>query len=467
MALKPPPGPAEGITLPEARELQNDTLQFILKANRTWGDIVRYRIGFWDAYLLSHPDHVQHVLLDNWRNYNRDTFQFRNFSWVTGAGLLTLDGERWQAHRRLAQPGFHLRKLRGMGAGMLAAVERLAGRWNADLKDGGELTVDLDRELLRLALEIVGEALFSLDLGSRSARLSQELLGLMEYVIYRSQNLVAPPLWVPTPRNLGFRRRLTALDRLVYDLIDERRRSGREIDDFLGLLLGVSGGNGAPLSVQEVRDEVVTMIIAGYETVASGMGWILKLLAEHEEIQTRLREGLGALGEEALLSPDLGERVPLLSQVIDEAFRLYPPSWLITRRAQTADQIGGYDIPAGALILFSPYVVHRQEPFWPDPERFDPERFRPESQDRRHKFAYIPFGGGPHLCIGRPFALMEASLTLAGLLPHFSFSLASGVKPRPSPRVTIRPEPGLLLTVRPVFGSAAVGIHFDSCQPFA
>lgn len=434
------PGPTSGITLQDARRLQADTLGFLLDAVADYGDLLCYPIGFWKVYVLSHPDYVQHVLLDNWRNFSRETFQFQQFARVTGQGLLTTSGEYWQRHRRLVQPAFHRRHLSGMTAGMFRAVERMSGRWQEKLRGDAAVELDLDRELLRLALEIIGESLFSLDLTHEAAELSQELLELMHYVIYRSQNLLALPDWVPTARNRRFRTRLKRLDQLVAQMISNRRRDGFPRDDFLGLLLGFDGQG---VSDREIRDEVVTAIIAGYETVASGMGWVFKLLIDHPAAADHLRQEF----THTKMTFEGLAHAPYLNQVIQEAFRLYPPSWLMTRRAIEADQIGPYELPANALVVISPYAVHRHREFWPDPERFDPQRFAGEPL-HHHKFAHIPFGGGPHLCIGKPLAMLEASVTLAALLPQYDFLPPdSGVMPVVNPQVTLRPFPELRVKI--------------------
>ena len=436
------PTPPHGITLREAREMQSDTLGFMLRAVQAHGHLLRYPVGFWDVYLLNHPEAVQRVLLDNWQNYGRDTFQFNKFSMVTGAGLLTLDGERWLARRRLVQPGFHKQKLGGMAEQIGLAVGRLLGRWEPIAQRGG--VVDADAELLQLALDAVAQALFSVDLAAEASHLSQELLELMDYVVYRSQNLLAWPTAVPTPRNLRFRRRLGWFDGWLGRLIAARRQekqAGNGRDDLLDMLLDTS------LSDAEIRDECLTLLIAGYETVATGMGWMLYLLAQRPALQAQLRAEVRGAVRGRVPHMDEVAKLPLLNQIISESLRLYPPSWLVTRRAAEADTIMGYDLPAGALVAISPYTLHRQPEFWPNPEQFDLGRWSAENEPSQHKFAYIPFGGGPHLCIGKPFAMLEAQLTLAAIVLHYEFALASPTPVEPRPLVTIRPNRKLELLI--------------------
>lgn len=441
-----PPGPSKGITLSEARDLQQDTLGFVLQAAAHYGDLVRYPIGFWPVYLLNHPDHIQHVFLNNWQNYGRDTFQFNKFSMVTGKGLLTTDGDLWLERRRLVQPSFHRHKLASMAERMVQAIGRMVNRWRPTAAQNG--SIDIDPEMLKLALDIVGQALFSLDLSAEAGDMSQEMLEMMEYVVYRSQNLLALPEFIPTKRNRRFTTSLHKFNQWVHGLIQQRRSTHSGHDDLLDLLVQSRYKDGTPLSDDEIRDECFTLLIAGYETVASGMTWILYLLAQRPELRAQLRQEVQKVTAGTAPTFDHLAQFDLLTRTVNESFRLYPPSWLITRQALQADTIGGYDIPAGALLVVCPYAIHRHEAFWPEPEQFDPNRFTAAAEQTRHKFAYIPFGGGPHLCIGRPFALMEAQLTLATILLNYDFTLAVTPPIGHKPQVTIRPEGGVPLQLR-------------------
>ncbi len=435
------------LSLADAQSLQHNPLAFLESLTRTAGDLVRIQLPFRQIFFFNHPDLVQHILLDHWRFYSRNTFQYRHLSRVTGAGLLTLDGPRWQDHRRLAQPAFHARKIEAIGDCMNRAVGRLARRWSDDLERSRTQVIDLDAVLMALSLEVVGEALFSTNFSQEASHLSQDLLELMEYVIYRSQNVFAPPTWMPTTRNRGFRRRLSALNGRLAHLIRVRRPLEMQPDDLLGLLIESRFDDGTSLTDREIRDEIVTMIIAGYETVASSMGWIFQLLAVNPDVLTRLRAALPVVASGTPPSISQVQACAFLQEVIAEGLRLYPPSWLLSRRTEESDRVAGMDIPRGSLVIVSPYTLHRHPDFWPDPARFLPARFSAESIRSRHRFAYIPFGAGPHLCIGRSFALLEIGLTLAGLLPRFDFSL-EGSPPEVEPRVTIRPRPGLSMRLR-------------------
>ncbi len=436
--------PSKKITLTEARELQTDTLKFVMKTAAEMGDICKLEVGFWDIYFLNHPDYIQRVFLDNWKNYGRDTFQFKNFARVTGKGLLTTHGDYWQQHRRLAQPGFHKTKLDGMAQAMATAIDRMHGRWDQQLSAQTNIQLDMDAEMLRLGLEIVGSALFSLDFSEDSADLSQEILGMMQYVVYRSQNLLALPTWVPTPKNVRFNRTLRKVDKIIYQLIQDRRRSGVQKNDLLDLFLDGRDANNQPLAEESIRNEIITMIIAGYETVASGMSWMWDVLSRHPDVEAKIREEIGTWEGGSTL-----EGVSVLrytSAAIDEVFRLYPPSWLITRRSQAEDQFGEYVIPAGSIVVICPYSIHNHPSFWKDPKLYRPERHLIDYANYP-KFSYIPFGGGPHLCIGRPFAKLEASLVLVKTLSRYKLTPTTPNSPPLNPQVTLRPKHGLHMTV--------------------
>lgn len=439
--------PTKTITLQEARELQTDTLGFVMKTAAEMGDFCKVKVGFWDIFFANHPDYIQHIFLDNWKNYSRDTFQFNNFSRVTGKGLLTTHGDYWQNHRRMLQPGFHKSKLDQMAEKMSAAIERMHRRWDTQLQGNASIQLNIDDEMLRLGLEIVGAALFSLDFSKESAELSQEILSMMQYVVYRSQNLLALPTFVPTPRNIRFNRTLRKIDQIIYKMIEDRQASKKPYDDLLDMLLAGRDSNNRPLATKAIRNEVITMIIAGYETVATGMGWMWDVLARHPTEESKVREeieinGIG-IGGQALA------KLRYTSAVIDEVFRLYPPSWLITRRAISEDQIGEYFIPSGSILVVSPFSIHHHPSFWEEENLFNPDRWFID-YPKSNKFSYIPFGGGPHLCIGKPFARLEAGLALAKTVQRFKLQLINKSPSELLPQVTLRPKNQLWMTIERV-----------------
>ncbi len=430
-------GPDLRALLRDLPTLRDDPLGFFVDLERRYGPVARLPFGpgrF--AFLLSDPGAIQHVLQDQARRYTKRTFQYTTLSLVTGQGLLTSDGPVWLRQRRLMQPAFHRERLTGFTAPMNAAAAGLAERWSV-APDGQR--VDVDRAMLALSLEIVGTTFFTTDLRADAPQLVSAVITALDHVIARSRNPFAPPIWLPTPANRAFKRAVGALDDAVTRLIAERR-AGPPRPDLLQTLLDTRDEDGRPMQPRLLRDELVTLIVAGHETVASALTWAWALLAQHPAAADRLALEADAAASAGPLDP---RDLPFATAVFDEALRLYPPAWLITRQAAEDDDIEGLRVPAGSLVIVSPYVVQRRAALWPEPDRFRPERFLEAAPQR---FAYLPFGAGPRLCIGQGFARLEGPLILANLARRVRLSTESAL-PAIEPLVTLRPHGGLHLHV--------------------
>ena len=436
--------------LPQMLRIQSDTLGFILETTRRYGDLVHFDLGMTHAFLISRPSAIQHVLQDNHRNYTKDTIQYNSLATITGRGLLTSDGDLWFRHRRLEQPAFAKPRLAALDLVVVPAVQEMLERWTAGLAFGSQ--IDVDREMMRVTLEVVGKTLFGIDLSREAHTLTSAVLTCLDHIVYKARMMIAPPDSFPTLRNIRFHRALHTLNKAVYELIDVRQQRGGDLgDDLLGMLLRARDpDSGDPLSRIQLRDEVITLLIAGHETVASALTWTFYLLAEHrpawEELHAEVQRVLGG-------RPPTGADVTSLTftgQVFDEALRLYPPAWLITRKAVKEDDLDGEPVPAGALIIISPYAVHRNPAVWQAPEDFDPGRFAGGADNQRSRYGYIPFGAGPRLCIGNQFALIEARLVLAMVAQRFRLDLPPASVVRPDPLVTIRPRGGLPMRLIPI-----------------
>lgn len=433
--------------LPHLARIQSDTLGFIMDTTRTAGDLVHFDLGITHAYLVNQPEAIKHILQDNHRNYSKDTIQYNALSTVTGRGLLTSDGDLWFRNRRLEQPAFARPRIMALDEVVVPAVQAMLSRWQArQAADHGLL--DVDAEMMRVTLEVVGKALFGIDLSRDAASLTGAVLTCLDHIVFKARRMVVPPDWVPTPRNLRFKRALRLLDVAVYDLIDGRSRQSDPGDDLLGMLLRARDpDNGQAMSRSQLRNEVITLLIAGHETVASALTWTFYLMGKSPQVTQCLHEEVRrVLGDRPPASADLPSLV-YTGQVFDEALRLYPPAWLITRKSIGADELDGQAVRAGALFIISPYAIHRQAQVWPEPERFDPSRFAPGRDAQRPRFAYIPFGGGPRLCIGNQFALNEARLILAMVAQRFRLDLPYDAQVTPDPLVTIRPHGGLPMQI--------------------
>jgi cytochrome P450 len=421
-------------------EIQRDPLAFLLRNAAEYGDFIHYPLGLWDVIQVTHPAIIKHILQDNNRNYTKNTIQYNTLAQVTGRGLLTSDGDLWLSQRRLMQPAFHRQRLLAYEDIIIRTTSDMLDRWSA-----GEM-LDVDAAMMQVALEIVGKTLFGLDLRHEAAELTEGVLEMLEYVVYRASNPMAPPLSLPTGRNRRYKEAMAKLEGVVYRTIAQRRAESTDRGDVLSILLAARDESGTPMSDIQIRDEMTTLIVAGHETIASALTWAWYLLSLNPLVRQRLEQEL---------EDQLGGRTPTVADlpalaytraVFDEVLRLYPPAWLITRRALEADTLGDQTIPANAIIIMSPYVMHRHRDYWANPAGFDPGHFAPEIAAERPRFAYIPFGGGPRLCIGDNFALMEGPLILATVAQRYRLNLDPSRLVKMEALVTLRPHDGLLMT---------------------
>ena len=391
-------------------------------------------------YLFTHPDAVKHVLQDNNQNYVKGEIIGR-VKVLIGEGLFTSEGDFWRRQRRLAQPAFHRERIAGFVDTMVRRTAERLDRWEPAVRSGEP--IDVAAEMNALTLTIVGETLFGRDLSGDAAEAGRALRVALEVTAHRAMTWVVPPIWLPTARNRAFRAAVRTLDDLVYEIIDGRRRAHEPGHDLLGMLMAARDEEtGEGMSRRQLRDEVMTFLLAGHETTAAALAWTWYLLSLNPAFAERTREEVrSVLGDRAPVFDDL-PRMPLARMVVEEAMRLYPPVWGIGRQSIAAD-----DIPAGAIVNLSPSVTHRHPAFWPDPDRFDPERFRPGVERTRPRFAYFPFSGGPRLCVGETFALVEAQLIVAMMLQRHQLSLVDDAPIVPEPTLTLRPRGGLRMPV--------------------
>jgi cytochrome P450 len=424
--------------------IMRDPLTWLEGAVARYGDHVAFPLPHAPVLLVNTPSGARRVLQENHRAYSKATVQYGALALVAGQGLLSADGDVWRRHRRIMQPAFHHGGLDQVAGHTLAASAGLRAAWD----DAGGEAVDADAATLRAMLEVVGRTLFADDLAADGARVVGAVDDALRVVLARARSpLAAGPLGrLPTPSRARLARAVATLDDVCARVVTRRRARGIGPDDadLLAVLLRAS----EELSPREIRDELVTLVIAGHETVASALTWTLHLLAGAPEVQARLHAELDdVLAGAAPTWADL-PALRYTRAVLDEALRLYPPAWVITRRAEAADELDGVAIPAGTLVMLSPWLLHRRAATWPDPEAFDPTRFL--ARDGRRE-GYLPFGAGPRLCIGRDFALVEATLLLAALLRDRTVVRPAGAAvPRVEALVTLRPRHGLplLLTVR-------------------
>jgi cytochrome P450 len=435
-----PPGPKGALLFGNLLSFLRDPLGFLLNAANVYGDVVHFKLGPTHMFLLNHPDYIKDALVTENGNFTKNR-SLKRLKVVLGEGLLTSEGAFWRRQRRLAQPAFHRQSIGSYGAVMVAYARRLSERW----QDGD--TLDIAKEMMRLTLAIVGKTLFDADVEADAEEVGQAMR-----VIQQNFNRLLLPYAeltdnLPLPANIRLKRAIHKLDAVIYRLIAERRAGAEPHRDLLSLLLLAQDeeSDGGSMTDQQLRDEALTIFLAGYGTTASALTWTWGLLSQHTDVEARLHEEIDReLGDRPAEITDL-PRLSYCEMVFSEAMRLYPPAWIIGRRAINDYAIGRYQIPAGSDVLLSPWVTHHDERYYPDPFRFDPLRWTPEARESRPKFSYFPFGGGSRVCIGEGFARMEGALILATLAQRWRLRLVPGQKLEPATLIALRPRHGLLL----------------------
>jgi cytochrome P450 len=446
-ARRVPPGPRGRFLTGSARDLLSGPLRLYSEARREYGDIVRFRAFpgmYW--YLLCHPDDIEYVLQKNQSNFRKMPAIQRAIGLLAGQGLFTSEGSLWLRQRRLAQPAYHRKQLANFGSVMSAAAQSMVERCAEHAKSGRPL--DIAAEMVRVALGIVSQTLLSTDISGHADVVGEAVREALDHASYRLNHPFALPIGVPTPRNRRFLRARATLDKIVYGVIEERRRAPEPVNDLLGMFLAARDEEtGEGMSDTQLPDEVMTTILAGHETTAAALSWSWYLLASHREAEEKLHDELArVLGGRTPTAED-APNLPFTRMVFEETLRLYPPAWAFPRQTIAEDEIDGYTIPGGSLLVLCQYITQRHPDFWEDPERFDPERFSAERSAGRPKFAYFPFGGGARQCIGNHFAILEGQLILATIAQHYSMRLVPGHVVEPDTTFTLRPRHGVLVTL--------------------
>lgn len=418
-------------------------LELYLRIARECGDIGTYRVGPRTIVLLNAPELAHEVLVEQAESFEKPGILRVLARPVLGNGLLTSDNAFHRRQRRMVAPAFQHRRIAAYADVMAEYAEQIQQRWQAGSP------IDVSREMMRLTLWIVGKTLFDANVLGEAEELGQALeIALRNFNSQLSAFIPLPPTW-PTPRNRRAMRATARLDETVYRIIRERRAAGDDRGDLLSMLLQTSyEDDGSFMTDLQVHDEAMTLFLAGHETTANALAWSWYLLAKHPAIYARMRqEAQIVLAGRTPGYADL-QQLPYTLQVLKEAMRLFPPAPAIGREAAREVVIGGHRIPAGTTVIISPYALHRRTDTFPDPERFDPDRWTPENEARLPRHAYLPFGGGPRICIGNHFALMEGHIVLATLAQRVNFELVKRQRIVPEPLITLRPRYGIQMNVR-------------------
>lgn len=440
-----PPGPRGAPILGMLPSAWRDPLDLFAGAARDHGDFVHFRFGPLHYVLLNDPEAARHVLVTRHAAYVKSR-SYDGLRVILGDGLLTSEGAVWKRQRHLAQPAFQPRSLQRIVDPIVTCTRDVVDAWAAA---GDGARVDAHDEMMRLTLRIVGLALMGTDLERDARAVGEALTCAIEWANDWAEAIVRVPPWVPTPTNFRFRRAMQTLEEVVQRIVDERRARGETGDDLLGLFMQARAEGGGAMSDRQLRDELMTMVLAGHETTAVALSWTWHLLGRHPEWAARMRdEAREVLGDRDPTWDDL-PRLEQTEHVLREAMRLYPPAWIVERRAIEDDVIGGYRIPKNATVAVSPFVLHRHPGAWERPDDFDPTRFTHERSAHRARYAYLPFGAGPRVCIGGQLAMIEAKLIAAMIARRFRLEPASDAAIVPEPLVTLRPRGGVPVVLRP------------------
>ena len=434
-----PPGPKGLPLLGMALDLLRDPLTLMQSVAREYGDVVRIPVVLQSRILVNHPDFIQQVLLFQQAKFHKSTLTKETTERLLGQGLLISEGDFWRRQRRLAQPAFHRQRINEYAPTMIECAETKMRDWR-----GGD-TRNMAEEMMELTLEAAVRTLFGTTLPGEAQQVGRAMTFLMRYSLRRARSPFRIPAGWPTPKNRRATKEFDFLDSLVYRIIDERKALGDSTQrtDLLSMLMAAMDVDGTQMTPRQLRDEIMTLFLAGHETTALTLSWTWYLLSQNSAAEARLHEELdGVLGGRLPTVADM-EKLPYLHAVISEVLRMYPPAYIMARTSIAPSTIGGYEFPVGSTILVSQWVMHRDARFYDDPDSFRPERWMEGLAARLPAGAYFPFGDGPRRCIGQGFALLESALVIATIAQRFRFELVPGTTVVPEPLVTLRPKNGI------------------------
>ncbi|MBA3867824.1 MAG: cytochrome P450 [Anaerolineae bacterium] len=443
-----PPGPQAARNIIQIlqlmRNFQRDLLGFTGGNFARYGGIWKIEAGKETQYMIAEPDLIQEILVKQSDKFNKSS-DYKNtdkgLARFLGNGLVTSDGDFWKRQRKLVAPAFHTKRIEAYAQTMVDATQAMLDRWQ------GQTKLDIDDEMMRGTLQIVVKTLFNVDISADAKRIGDAMSALQELVGNNSMVEAFLPLWVPTPQRARSKKAVRDLDEIVYRLITEWRKVGKDNGDLLSMLLLARDDDGNGMNDKQVRDEAVTLFLAGHDTTANTLNWTWYLLAQNPDIEAKLHDEIDTvLGGNLPTLADL-RRLPYSEMVIKESMRLFPPAYFFGRVTIDDVQLGDFFAPKGTGIGVSSYSVHRDPRFWDEPEAFRPERFSPENAENIRKYAYIPFGGGPRVCIGNSFAMMEAELMLVMIAQRYQMRLSPGQVVEPNPLLTMKPKGGLPMRI--------------------
>jgi cytochrome P450 len=441
--LKLPPGPKGYPVFGSVFEPKGDTITYLTKCAREYGDIVFFRFLGVPACFVNGPEHIESVLVTQNSNFVKSK-DYRAMRRVLGNGLLLSEGEFWRRQRKLIQPAFHQGRIAAYAEIMIAHTQRMLASWS----DGQSL--DMHEAMMRLTLGIVAKTLFDADVSHEAEDVDAALAVLMGKFLRQAGMALLLPTWVPLPTSQLLKRAVGRLDKVIYSIIEQRRASGQMSGDLLSVFLQAHDDEGIGMTDRQLHDEIMTLFLAGHETTANVLSWTWYLLGQNPQAEEKLSEELSRVLAGRVPTPADLPRLAYTDTVLREAMRLYPPVWVIGRRALAPFRLGDYELPADTNVLISQLIMHKDARYFPDPQRFDPDRWSASNPQAASlpRFAYFPFGGGPRVCIGAGFAMMEAVLLLATIAQQFQIQVSPELKVKVQPTVTLRPKHGIPATLK-------------------
>ena len=434
-----PPGPGGSTFAFLFGDRQRDPLAFFTKIARDYGDVSQLRLLNFRTLFINHPDDIEDVLVNKARKFEKGRVMKANMR-LFGEGLLTSEGDFWLRQRRLAQPAFHRARVAAYGTTMVEYAERAMRGWKS-----GEVR-DIHEDMMEITLQIVGKTLFNAELTRDAKEVGETMEVLLKLAADFGKSILIP-MWVPTPRNLRARLGIRRIERIIYRIIAQKRAEASDTGDLLSMLLAVQDEDGSRMTDKQLRDETITLFLAGHETTANALSWTIWLLAQNPAAEKKFLDELaGVLNGRAPSVEDM-PKLTYTANILTESMRLYPPAWGMARLVKEEVEVAGYKLVPGNGVACAQWVVHRDARWFDEPKRFLPERWEGDLAKRLPRFAYFPFGGGPRQCIGNSFALMEATLILATIAQKFRFKLVEGHPVKPLASITLRPQHGIRATL--------------------
>lgn len=445
MTVKKINGPKNNLFIDGADKLQNQPLEFLLEMNKNYPDISNWRVLHLNIVQLTDPKLVRCVLQTNQKQYKKSS-QYESLKLILGEGLVTSEGEMWKKQRKLIQPVFHKEYIFSLFSDMLACTNEMIGEWKENLKS--ETVIDMSEEMMKITLQIIGKTMLSVDVKSEAKSVDVSLSYLIKEVNKKTMKAINLPLWVPLPSNFKFKKEMKVLDGIIYKIIHERRKNGERKGDLLDILMASKyEGSEETMPDELLKDEVMTIFLAGHETTANALAWTFYLISQNPEVYKKLKDEIKTIVGDGEITFQHLQQLKYTKACLNESMRLYPPVWLIGRRALEDNMIGDYLIKKDTDIFITPYIVHRHPDYWTNPEAFDPDRWETKEVQEMDKFAYFPFAAGPRMCIGNNFALFESDIIITKVIQNFDFEYIGTLAPIMDPSVTLRIKDGVPMRI--------------------